>query len=133
VSHLLDTDFCIAFLRENPLALDRMDEAGWQGVAVSVITVAELFVGARKSNRSSANRNKVQGFISNLAVLPLSTAILERFADIKVELMRRGERLEDFDLLIAATALAEGRTLVTGNRRHFGRIPGLRIEDWVHP
>ena len=53
------------------------------------------------------------------------------FGQIKAELARRGVLLEDFDTAIAAHALALDGVLVTGNTRHFERIPGLRLEDWV--
>ncbi len=133
MSHLLDTDFCISWFRGNPSSRHQLQKVGWDDVAVSIITVAEIYVGAYKSDRLQENLTLAHAFLSHTIVLPLSDEILHRFADLKVCLQRQGERLEDFDLLIAATALAEGRTLVTGNRRHFDRVPGLRIEDWVHP
>lgn len=56
--------------------------------------------------------------------------VTDRFGEIKANLERRGERLEDFDVAIAAHALAAGAVLVTANRRHMARIKNLRIEMW---
>jgi tRNA(fMet)-specific endonuclease VapC len=64
-------------------------------------------------------------------VIDISHPINESFASLRVRLEQEGQRLEDFDLLIAATALHLGYTLVTGNVRHFERVPNLRIENWA--
>jgi len=61
--------------------------------------------------------------------LPLNRAILERFGVLRGDLSRRGLTIGDFDLLIAATALHHDLTLVTRNRRHFSRIPSLRLYE----
>ena len=57
--------------------------------------------------------------------------MMEKFGSLKVELERGGQRLEDFDLMIAAAALSLNLRLVTNNTRHFNRIPGLSIDNWA--
>ena len=70
------------------------------------------------------------GFVrKRFHILPITDAI-EQYARLRVNLERKGENIDDFDLLIAATAQTSGLTLVTHNLRHFERIGGLRIEDW---
>ena len=68
-----------------------------------------------------------------LSVLPLSDSALKTFGQIKADLRKQGQPLADFDLLIASTALAAGRTLVTNNLRHYTRISGLQLENWTTP
>ncbi|MBR1588261.1 MAG: PIN domain-containing protein [Kiritimatiellae bacterium] len=68
--------------------------------------------------------------IDSLTILHTNDAIMQTFASQKAALSARGEIVEDADMLIAATALAYGATLATGNDRHFSRFEGLRLEDW---
>ena len=66
-----------------------------------------------------------------LLAIPLSTAETERFGELKAALEGHGERLADADLIIAATALEPNLVVVTGNLRHFGRVGGLQVENWL--
>jgi tRNA(fMet)-specific endonuclease VapC len=72
---------------------------------------------------------KNRTFVSGLAVLPLDDAITETFGRTRASLRRRGLLIPDLDLLIAATALAYDLTLLTRNRRHFQRIPDLKLYE----
>ena len=56
---------------------------------------------------------------------------MQEYAEIRWKLERRGQKIDSLDLLIGATAVAENYILVTGNVKHFERIPGLRIENWM--
>ena len=66
-----------------------------------------------------------------LVILPFDTAAARIYAQLRADLERRGTPLADADLRIAAIALAHGFTVVTGNIRHFGRVPGLPVENWL--
>lgn len=132
MNSLLDTDFCIGWLKEEPAARTWLGDRGWGSLAISAITLAELYVGAYKSNRLDENLALIATLTDKLKVLPLTDETLRRFAEVKIRLQRSGTPLEDFDLFIAATALAEGRILVTHNTRHFQRIAGLSLEDWLN-
>ena len=81
---------------------------------------------APSSTTAASPRSRV---CKRFRIVPISDA-LERYARLRVQLERRGESIDDFDLLIAATALTAGYTLVTHNLKHFDRIEGLRTEDW---
>lgn len=95
------------------------------------INAAELFHGAAKSSQATANLSLVVEFLSTLRLLGLDAESARRFGLLKAELERGGKRLADADLFIAAIVLANDGVLATGNARHYRRIPGLRLEDWI--
>jgi tRNA(fMet)-specific endonuclease VapC len=111
--------------------MDKLLAAGWDQVAVSVITQAELYYGAYNSSRVKENLKRVDDFVMQLPVLPLLEAALKRFGVLKAQLRQAGQPLPDFDLLIASVALVEGRVLVTNNTRHYQRIADLQLESWA--
>lgn len=127
---ILDTDTCIEILRGNHQVLERHLETPG-GVCTTWITAAELFYGAARSAHPQENRLLVGHFLASLEVLGLDALAVERFALLKRALERAGARLADLDLLIAAITLSATATLVTGNRKHYDRIPDLQIEDWI--
>jgi len=96
-----------------------------------VVTLAELLYGAAFSARPEDNRRAVEDFAGGVVILGIDPTVARAFGDIKANLRRRGELIEDFDLLIAATAHARGLTLVTNNAEHFRRVPDLRLESWT--
>lgn len=127
---VLDTETCVHLLRGTPGVLARrLAEPG--PVVTTWMTAAELYCGAAKSKAPAHNRALVTEFLSTLPVLGLDAASAALFGEFKVLLERRGERVEDADLLIAAVAAVHGADVVTGNRRHHGRIPGVTVEDWI--
>jgi tRNA(fMet)-specific endonuclease VapC len=126
----LDTDVCVELLRGNQAVAARRREIR-DRVATTWITAAELYYGAARSASPEENRLLVGRFLAPLRILGLDGAVAERFGHLKGSLESQGQRLADFDLWIAATALCRGAVLVTGNRRHYERIPHLEIEDWI--
>ena len=131
MSFLLDTDMCIYWLKGRQSVKDRLLSAGWDQVAISVITQAELYYGAYNSNRIEQNLRRADDFINQLPLLSLREATLKRFGQLKAQLRQLGQPLPDFDLLIASVALVEDKILVTNNTRHYKRIPDLQLENWV--
>jgi len=129
--YLLDTDTIIYAIKGEPQVTRRLEETAGQPKAVSVITYGELFFGAMKSAAPQANLAKVRRVGELFPVIEVSRAVMETFGSLKAELQKRGEVVDDFDLVIAATALVHSYSLVTNNQRHFRNIPGLRLENWV--
>jgi tRNA(fMet)-specific endonuclease VapC len=127
---LLDTDTCIAVLRGNEAVVERR-AATAEDVVTTWITAAELYYGAAKSKSPDANRAIVTSFLMTLPVLGLDPASVQIFGEAKALLDRQGQRLADADLLIVAIAVAQRATVVTGNRRHYERIPGVALENWI--
>ena len=98
--------------------------------ATTSISVGELLYGARK-RRSRQLERDIEALVSDIEVIPFDAPAARSYAEIRVALEAVGRPLEDADLQIAAICLAHDLTLVTGNVRHFERVPGLRVENWL--
>ena len=127
---LLDTDTCIAILRGNEAVIARRATTD-DHLTTTWITAAELFYGAAKSAAPEKNRELAKAFLATLPILGLDDASAQIFGEAKALLEQRGQRLADADLFIGAIAAAKRAIVVTGNRRHYGRIPGVTVEDWI--
>ena len=128
--YLLDTNICIFLLKDAYGLRDRVSQIGIEIFAVSEITIGELFYGASKSERKEERLKDVERIMKMFVVLPIFPALSD-YGSIKASLETKGERIDDFDLLIGATAIANGLTMVTDNVKHLGRIPGIKLENWV--
>lgn len=126
---VLDTDHCVAVLRGQLHLADKV--APDDELAVTAITVGELIWGARRSQRVKENLDAIGRLLEAVRVLSPDREAAERFGNLKAELEAEGAPLEDFDLLIASIALVHNATLVTHNLRHFSRIEGLKLADWL--
>jgi tRNA(fMet)-specific endonuclease VapC len=133
MTFLLDTDTCVFWLRGRSTVHARMAAVGADALGISVITLAELRYGAECSAQPAANHRAIDDFVSGITVLGVDTGIARLFGETKAQLRRQGNLIEDFDLLLAATALSSGLTLVTNNTTHFDRVPGLTLDNWVQP
>ena len=126
---LLDTDTCIGILKGVPKVVAEWRSCG-ERCSLSPMSIGELTYGAAKARNPEAERVRVGRLVDILDEVSASRKVMMRFGLVKAELEVAGTRLADADLLIAATALEHDMTLVTGNTRHFARIPGLRLENW---
>ncbi len=104
MNFLLDTDTCIFWLRGRAPVRDHLEQVGLQAVGISIITLAELRYGAACSQRPEANHRAIDTFISAVAVIGVDLASVRAFGNMKTTLRLQGMLIEDFDLLIAATA-----------------------------
>lgn len=127
---LLDTDTCVFILREHAPTLRLLADRGPGACAVSVITVAELWFGARRSNSPARSRAVADAFLAPLSLLDFGRDAAERYAALRHALEASGRRIGEADMLIAATALVYDLTVVTHNVRDFARVPGLEVQDW---
>lgn len=134
MNYLLDTNLCIGVLRgKNQNLLSRFAMYPASSLYVCSVVVAELCSGAENSNNPSREQARVDAFLANYRSLPVDDAVARIYAFHRVRLSRLGLIIADLDLLIAATALAHGLTLVSHNLSDFCRIPGLLLEDWEGP
>lgn len=129
MNYLVDTDRLIDAIIGIPVALRLLDRLGDQGLGVSIVSYGEVFEGAVGSPDAQDRLRRFRTFLDGLTTIPLSDPVMEVFAQTRSDLRRRGQLIPDLDLLIASTALLHDLTLVTRNRRHFERIPGLRLHD----
>lgn len=127
--NLLDTDTCIGILKGVPKVVSAWRACN-ERCALSLMSVGELAYGAAKARNPEAERGRVERLVGILDEGSLTKAVMMRFGLLKAELEAAGTPLADADLLIAATALEHDMTLVTGNTKHFARIPGLELENW---
>lgn len=132
ISHLLDTSVYSQPLKPRPLASveQRWTALGDSALAISSICEAELLYGLelKKSSRLQALYDQL--LKNRLPVFPVDAAVAKEFSVIKADCRKKGISVSDFDLLIAATAKAQGLILATLNVRHFQGIEGLAFENW---
>lgn len=131
MKYLLDTNICVYWLKGNRQVEQKVLAAGIDAVALPFITVSELYYGAYKSQRMEANLQLVRSLTEQLTVLESDETISEQFGELKAGLEKNGMIIDDADLYIAACAKVHGLTLVTNNTKHFKRIKGLKLENWV--
>jgi tRNA(fMet)-specific endonuclease VapC len=128
--YMLDTDtvsFALRGVGNVTIALvQRVPTELW----ISSITLAELRYGAerRQSNKLHA---LIDTFTRTVRVAPFDEAAAMRFGQVGATLAESGVPIGQMDTMIAAHALSLGLTLVTNNSKHFGRVSGLRLENWV--
>ena len=130
MAFLFDTDAISEVLRKRPAEA----YVRWLGTVpredqfTSAVVVAQLYKGAFGSERASVHVSNIETrVLPSLTILPFDVAIARVYGQIESTLRKGGRPLADADLQIAATALHHGLELVTGNVRHFERVPGLSL------
>ena len=133
MSWVLDTNVVSAILEGDPVVLAALERVARTKVGVPEPVFAELTYGIERmppSRRRALLELRYAAIRAELATIPWTPAVTEAFGRIKAQVERRGVRLEDFDVAIAAHAVANGATLVTANLKHLRRVEGLRCESW---
>ena len=132
--YLLDTSFCVHFIRGQAWARTALGRLQATDVAVSAVTVGELYEGAFHADSPSRELSKVEAFLDPLDVVPLGREEAIQWGRIEAQLRKQGNPIEAEDGMIAATALAHAFRLVSSNLRHFERVKGLEVVDCeTHP
>lgn len=127
----LDTNILVDLLRgKEPSLQTRYLSQRPADYAVSEIVRAELLHGAEMSREPLANRERVEALLAPLSLIPFAGHAAEVYGNIKADLQRNGILIGANDLLIAASAIACGHTLVTRNTKEFQRVHGLLTEEW---
>ena len=127
---MLDTDSVSYAIRGQGQVIERVVQHRTADLCISAVTLAELRYGADllQSNRLHA---LIDRFIRPIQVMPFDDSCTKVYGAVASELTRRGVPIGDLDALIAAHALTIDATLVTNNVKHFARVAGLRVENWL--
>ena len=129
---MLDTDTCSYFLKAHPESLKvRIEKAGLEQLAISTVVLAELFFGAARHPRGAEIRSGIDEFSARLSVFPWDKAAAEHYGQIRSRMEQQGTPMGNMDMMIAAHARSLNAVLVTNNVRHFRRVPGLTVENWI--
>ena len=131
MKYLPDTNICVYLLNGNAAIKRRVAKVGVFSIAISNSILAELYFGAYNSVKVDENLQKIELFKKDLRILSDSEESAMLFGNIKAVLKSEGNIIEDFDILIASIAMANNCVLVTNNEKHFSRIEGLKIENWL--
>ena len=126
---LLDTNVCVGILHSDPKVASHLAESN-DLIAIPGMVEGELYYGVEKSTRKNENKAATEEFLEGVEIAYSDHEIMAKFGELKGMLERQGTRIDDADLVIAATALCRNAALATGNVKHFERIDGLRIENW---
>jgi predicted nucleic acid-binding protein len=133
-SFLLDTNFCIHFMRGRAWARSALEKVKVSDVSIAAITVGELHEGAHRSDHPAREDAKVEAFLRPFEIIPLDREEAIEWGLLEARLRKEGNPIEAEDCMIAAIAHKHGLTLVSGNIKHFARVKGLRVVDWEqHP
>ena len=129
---MLDTNICIYLIRQHPASvLERFASHPVGNVGLSVVTLAELEYGVTKSGRPERNREALEQFVSPLEVTSFDRPAAAAYGRLRTALEKKEQPIGSLDLLIAAHAISLDVRLITHNVKEFGKVPGLRIEDWT--
>ena len=133
IRYLLDTNIVSYFVKGVSHDLTARTARGFeeQNIAISVVTRAELRFGVEMMDAKDKRRARIALLLDDVPSLPWTIEAADLFGEIEAQLKRAGTPIGELDTQIAAHALAEGLVLVTHNTRHFDRIAGLKLEDWM--
>ena len=127
MEYLLDTSWIIEVLagREETARQHRLLNPA--NVAVSYVTMGEIYEVAFNYANPLAHLSSFRQFLAPFTMLNLNEPIMEKFAEVRAHLRRRGQMISDFDILLGATALHYNLTVLTYNKKHFQRLPDIKI------
>jgi len=129
--YFLDTNICIYALNGGAVVEDRMLAHRRSSIAISVITEAELRLGAVKSGAPTKRLRALMNFLRPIRIVPFESEDVAVYAQVRAHLEKAGTPIGALDTLIGAHAVARGRVLVTNNEGEFKRIRGLKVENWT--
>lgn len=130
--YMLDTDTSSYIIKNRPESVHRrLAQVKPEQLCISIITYAELLYGVERSSSQQVNHEIVMDFVRRLLVQTWDEAAAEVYAKLRADLERVGQPIGGMDMQIAAHALSLQAILVTNNTRHFERVSGLVLENWV--
>jgi tRNA(fMet)-specific endonuclease VapC len=131
LKYMLDTNIVIYVMKRKPIEVLGKFNANSTRMAMSVITLSELFHSAENSSRVGDDLLAIEDFVSRIEVLQYTPKASQHYGSIRAVLEKQGQSIGVNDLHIAAHARSEGLTVVTNNTDEFTRVPSLMVENWV--
>lgn len=126
----MDTNICIYYIKGKFELKEKFRTIKKENRFISEITLAELKFGVQNSSSPKKNQSVLDDFLTGIQIIPIFNS-LDLYAEEKARLRKKGEPIDDFDLLIGISAIANGMILVTNNESHFRRINNIEIENWT--
>jgi len=131
IRFLLDTDIVIYTMKNKPPSVRQAFERFHEEIAISSVTLMELYYGAERSSDKPRNLKSVEGLAARLSVLEFDVHAASHTGEIRAQLANVGKPIGPFDAMIAGHARSRGFVLVSNNVREFKRVDGLRVENWA--
>ena len=131
MSYLLDTDTLIHMINGRLPANERVATKASALLVVSTVSVMEVWVGFEKMPGQEGPERRFREFMAAVKVAPFEAGDARAAARVRAILEKSGLKIGAYDLQIAGQALERGLVLVTHNTKHFARVPGLEVEDWM--
>jgi tRNA(fMet)-specific endonuclease VapC len=131
--YLLDTNLCIAAMRNDAIVLQRLSALSPDDCMISTITTYELYTGIEKCTDPSKELGKVKLLLDTVGELPFDGPAAREAGRIRALLESQGRMKGAYDVLLAGHALSAALTLVSANTAEFSRVPGLGLENWQAP
>lgn len=133
MNYLIDTNICIDIMNKKPPeVIRRLKQLQIGQVAISSITVSELYYGVSKSRFREANSQRLLEFLIPFNVLSFDEKAARYYGEIRHQIEEKGQVIGPMDMLIAAHALSRGLVLVTNNEKEFKRVELLKVENWIN-
>ena len=127
MKYLIDTDWVVSHLRGSERVSGRLEELAASGLALSIISLAELYEGIYRSIKPGKAEESLNRFLTAVTVLGINGSICRTFGRERARLRKEGRLIGDFDLLIASTCLHHDLVLLTDNVREFERVEGIKL------
>ena len=127
MSYLVDSDYVADYLKGRVPATTLLDRLFHEGIAVSIVTYAEVYEGIYYGQKRVVSEQGLRLFLQTTPVIGINRSIAKCYATLRGDLARKGQLIDQPDLFIAATAMHHNLTLVTRNLRDYQRIPDLKM------
>ncbi len=132
--YLLDTNICVALIRQRPPAvIQHITNHPLTDMRLSTITIAELQYGVNKSRNVPQNQHALDQFLIPFILLEFDERAAQAYGRLRTMLESQGTPIGSLDMLLAAQAMAHNLIVVTHTTKEFSRIPQLTLEDWTKP
>ena len=132
--YLFDTDSISQIIKSRPYLsfIKKLASVSPEDQFTTTITVGELVYGAYKSSRSEYFLDKLETMVwPNINILSFDEDAARIYGRVRADMEKKGIAVSEPDMRISAIALCHNLTVVTGNTRHFSRVPGLKVENWL--